>query len=95
MTPTSESIEESLMRIEGAFRDNPSLTITASQAQRRFSVDAGLCEGILVALHRAGVLAKTPEGAYMRFFPRFAIEAERRIPRPGLSTRSQLPRNTS
>jgi hypothetical protein len=43
-----------------------------SQAQRHFGVDEITCEAILDALADAGVLFKTADRVYGRFFPRLA-----------------------
>jgi hypothetical protein len=83
MTPNGGWIEDVLVRIQGAFLDNPALSLTVAQAQRRFRADAAACEAILAALLDAGVLAKTPEGAYVRFYPRFASETNRVLARTG------------
>jgi hypothetical protein len=70
MTPTSGWIQEALLRIQNDFLDDAALALTPSQAARRFGLDRESCEAILAALLESGVLAKTPEGAYVRFFPR-------------------------
>jgi hypothetical protein len=74
MTPL-DSIEEALMRVQRAFLDDHALTIDAAQASSRFGLPACDCEAILTALLRSGVLAKTPEGGYVRFLPRLAVSA--------------------
>ena len=70
MTPSRGWIERLLMDIQEAFLDDPALTLTVTQAQRRFGADAAACEAILATLLDAGVLAQAPDGAYRRFVPR-------------------------
>ena len=77
MTPTSGWIQEALLRIQNDFLDDAALALTPSQAARRFGLDRESCEAILAALLESGVLAKTPEGAYVRFFPRLTTGAGR------------------
>jgi hypothetical protein len=71
-TAASRRIGDLLMRIEGEFLDVPGLRLTVSQAQRHFGVDEITCEAILDALADAGVLFKTADRVYGRFFPRLA-----------------------
>lgn len=68
-------IDDALLRVQSAFLDDHALTIDAAQASSRFGLSAADCEAILAALLRRGVLAKTPEGGYVRFFPRLAVSA--------------------
>lgn len=65
-------IQRLVMRVQQAFLDAPALTLTLSQAERRFAVDATTCEAVLGALVGSGVLTTTPAGQYVRFFPRLA-----------------------
>jgi hypothetical protein len=60
------------MRIQNDFLDNPALKLTLPRAQARFDVDAVTGEAVLGALVDAGVLARTPDDAYVRFLPRAA-----------------------
>jgi hypothetical protein len=62
-----------VMKIQNEFLDKAGLTLTLSQAQNRFGADEITCEAVLGALVDAKVLAKTPDGAYIRFFPRLAM----------------------
>jgi hypothetical protein len=57
------------MQIEGEFLVVPGLRLTVSQAQRHFGADGITCEAILDALVDAGVLFKTADRVYGRFFP--------------------------
>jgi hypothetical protein len=58
-----------LMTMQNEFLGTPGLTLTTSQAEKRFGADAPECEAILGALVDARVLARTT-GGYTRFFPR-------------------------
>ena len=62
-----------VIKIHNHFLDTPSVTLTLSQAQRRFGLDEITCDAVLNALVEARVLARTSEGAYVRFFPRNAV----------------------
>ena len=57
------------MRIQNDFLDDPALKLTLPRAQARFGVDAVTGEAVLGALLDAGVLARTPDGAYVRLLP--------------------------
>jgi len=65
-------IQKLVVRMQQAFLDTPALTLTLSQAERRFAADASTCEAVLGALVGAGVLTTTAAGQYVRFFPRLA-----------------------
>jgi hypothetical protein len=71
MTPSSGWIKAAVMRIQSDFLENPGLAIGPRQAQRRYGLDAGPCDAIMGALVDAGVLTRTPEGLYARYFPTF------------------------
>jgi hypothetical protein len=68
-------IEDLVVRIQEAFLETPALRLTVPQAQRRFAVDARGCEAVLGALAEAGVLARAPQGHYVRRFPSSARRA--------------------
>jgi DNA-binding transcriptional regulator PaaX len=70
MTASYGRIGALIMRIQGDYLEEPGLTLTFGDAQRRFGADEITCEAVLAALVEAGVLTKTREGAYARFFPR-------------------------
>lgn len=59
-----------VMRMQGDFLETPALTLTLRGAQDRFGIDEITCEAVLATLVDAGVLTRTPEGAYARRFPR-------------------------
>jgi hypothetical protein len=83
-----DSIEDALMRVQEAFLDDHALTIDAAQASSRFGLPAVDCEVILTALLRRGVLAKTPEGGYVRFLPRLSAAAHPAGCRPAVADRA-------
>lgn len=72
MTPNCGRIQALVMRIQNDFLDNPALKLTLPRAQARFDVDADTGEAVLRALLDAGVLARTLDGAYVRFLPQSA-----------------------
>jgi hypothetical protein len=72
VTAPGDPIDEALMRVQNAFLADHALTIDVAQASGRFGLSVADCEAILSALLRRGVVAKTPEGGYVRFFPRLA-----------------------
>jgi hypothetical protein len=66
-------IEALVIRMQNDFLEAPVLSLTPQQAQQRFGVDADICDAVLGALVDSRVLAKTPEGAYVRYFPHGGI----------------------
>jgi hypothetical protein len=64
-----------VMRVQNDFLDTPVLSLTAQEAHRRFGVDAEICDAVLGALVDSRVLARTPEGAYVRYFPHARLPA--------------------
>jgi hypothetical protein len=79
-----------VVKIQNDFLDTPRLTLTLSQAQKRFGADEITCEAVLGALVDGKVLAKTPDGAYVRLFPRCAAgaDAARGAKRPAVQHRA-------
>ena len=75
VTSNCGRIQALLMRIQSDFLDDPALRLTLPRAQVRFGVDAVTGEAVLGALVDAGVLARTPDGAYLRFLPQAAYAA--------------------
>lgn len=65
-------VEDLLMEIQDAFLDAPELELTLSDAQRRFGLDGQTCRELLGTLVETGVLMRTDDGRYVRFFPRLA-----------------------
>ena len=56
------------MRIQNAFLDYPTLSLTLPTAERWLRADAGTCAAVLDALVEAQVLTRR-EGRYVRYFP--------------------------
>ena len=75
MTVNPDRVGELVVRMQGAFLDAPTLTLRLPDAERRFGVDRRTCEAVLGALVDSQVLARTRNGAYIRFFPRLAHAA--------------------
>ena len=77
MTPTRGWIQDALLRIQNAFLDAPTLTLTPAEAARHFGLEPATGEAFLSALADAGVLIQRPDGAYARLIPRsgFAVAA--------------------
>ena len=57
-----------ITRIQNEFLEYSRLTLTLEQAQRRFGVDRTTCEAVLDLLVEATVLARSPEGGFVRRF---------------------------
>ena len=66
MLPTRGWVQDMVMRIQTAFLDAPTLTLTPAEAARRFGVDRVAGEAFLGALADAGMLMKRSDGAYAR-----------------------------
>jgi hypothetical protein len=60
------TIEETLQRVQGDFREMPGLRLTAAQAGRLWGLDAVSSQALLDALVDARFLFRTPDGAFMR-----------------------------
>lgn len=86
MTASCDRIGTLVMRMQSDFLEDPELTLTLPQAERRFHVDEITCKAVLGALVDAGVLAKVHGGAYVRLFPRLI-----RTARTGAPGRRQEP----
>jgi hypothetical protein len=67
VTSNYGGIQTLVMRIQNDFLDNPARRLTLQRAQARFGADAVTSEAVLGALVDAGVLARTPDGAYVSF----------------------------
>jgi hypothetical protein len=72
LTLTRGRIESLVVRVQSAFLDNPMLSLTLPDAQRRFGLDELTCAGVLRALTDAGVLA-SHDGVYRRNWTRPAV----------------------
>ena len=66
MTATARQIELLVLRIQGAFLNQPTLRLTLSAAARQFGLDGFTCQAVLGALVDAHVLARTADGVYLR-----------------------------
>lgn len=60
----SATLEE---RIRGEFLEMPGLRLTPQQAARLWAIDRATSEHVLNRLASAGFLARTREGAYLRY----------------------------
>ncbi|MBI4477031.1 MAG: hypothetical protein HY654_07645 [Acidobacteria bacterium] len=67
MVPHDVRIEQLLQRIQGEFREMPGLRLTPAQAQRLWGLDRARCDDVLGALVDAKFLARTHDGAFVRF----------------------------
>ena len=75
MTFDSNQVVALVMRVQDDFLETPALRLTLADAERRFGADRRTCEAVLGTLVNAGVLARTDDGGYARFFPRLAHAA--------------------
>ena len=71
MTLTRSHIESLVMRIQTAFLECPTLSLTLPAAQRWFGADEVRCAGVLGALVDAQVLTER-NGVYRRHLPQAA-----------------------
>ena len=74
MIQTPGRIADLVMRVQAAFLDNPTLSLTLAAGRLRFAVDYATCAAALDALVDAGVLTER-KGAYRRRIPRLARRA--------------------
>jgi hypothetical protein len=72
MTPTRSQIETLVIRIQQVFLSGHAVRLTLNQIARRVDASATLCQAVVRLLVEAQVLAQTPGGAYVRFFPNAA-----------------------
>ncbi len=63
-TATETPVRELLQRIRGEYLEMPGLRLTAQQAGRLWSLDAGFCTSLLEALVRAKFLVRSRDGKY-------------------------------
>lgn len=66
MIPTRGWVQDMVMRIQDAFLDAPTLTLTPAETARRFGLDLVAAQAFLGALADVGVLITTEDGAYAR-----------------------------
>ena len=64
MLPTRGWVQGMIMRIQDAFLDTPTLTLTPAETARRFGLDLVAAEAFLDALADGGVLVQGSDGAY-------------------------------
>jgi hypothetical protein len=67
MTETSRGIQDVVRRIRGEFLEMPGLRLTSDQARRLWRLDETACDAVLGALVDARFLAKTRDGAFIRY----------------------------
>jgi hypothetical protein len=60
------TIEETLQRVQGEFREMPGLRLTPAQASRLWGLDSISSQALLEALVDARFLFRTIDGAFMR-----------------------------
>lgn len=63
----SPRINEMLQRIRGEFLEMPGMRLTAAQAQRLWGIEHSECTTLLGALVDSKFLARTRDGAFVRF----------------------------
>jgi hypothetical protein len=60
------SVQQALDRARAEFREMPGLRLTAAQARRLWSLDAGVCDAVLADLVALRVIRRTNGDAYVR-----------------------------
>jgi hypothetical protein len=65
--PQAMALGDILRRIQGEFLEMPGLRLTAAQAQRLWGLDHEACQDLLDALVSKKFLARTRDGAFIRF----------------------------
>jgi hypothetical protein len=75
MPASGASAGSLITRMQGDFFKTPGLMLTLRDAQHRMDLDGITCEARPETLVDAGVLTRTREGAYVRFFPRLVPRA--------------------
>jgi hypothetical protein len=78
MTLSGRQIEALVMRVQADFLANKTLQLSLGKAARRFGLRIDVCAAILDALLDAGVLTRTPAGAYARLVPRQSVVRDHR-----------------
>lgn len=69
MTSTGKRICTLMIEIQDAFLSTPDLTLSPTDAVRRFGADRMTCEAILDALVEARVLTQVKDSVYESAFP--------------------------
>ena len=63
---TTAALHELIQRIEGEYREMPTLSVTAAQAERLWGLDSMTCGFVLMTLIQRGVLKRTASGTFVR-----------------------------
>jgi hypothetical protein len=64
--PTTKSIRDVVLRVQGEYRDMPGLKLTEAQAQRLLGIDCEMCAVVLSTLIERRFLRRTANGLYVR-----------------------------
>ena len=64
--PTTRTIRDVLLRVQGEYRDMPGLKLTEAQAQRLLGIDCDTCAVVLSTLIERRFLRRTANGLYVR-----------------------------
>ena len=67
MREKTRTIQDVVRRIRGEFLEMPGLRLTVQQARRLWRLDETACEAVLGALVDAHFLARTRDGAFVRY----------------------------
>ena len=59
-------VQQALDRARAEFREMPGLRLTAAQARRLWTLDAGVCDAVLAELVVLRVIRRTNGDAYVR-----------------------------
>jgi hypothetical protein len=70
MVRSCQSIGEIVLRVQRLFLEDRGLKATLVEVQNHLGLDAVSCGAVLNLLAEAGVVMRTAEGRYRRFFPR-------------------------
>jgi len=63
---TTPAIRETILRVEGEYREMPGLSLTLPQAARLWGIDRSTCELVLAKLIERRVLKRAMNGTYVR-----------------------------
>lgn len=63
---TTVALHEVLQRIEREYRELPTLSVTARQAERLWGLDSTTCAFVLMTLIQRGLLRRTANGTFVR-----------------------------
>jgi hypothetical protein len=64
--PTTRTLRDVLLRVQGEYRDMPGLRLTDAQAQRLLGIDCDTCAVVLSTLMERRFLRRTADGLYVR-----------------------------